>query len=54
MHTVTIRLSDESFSTATVRMRNWLEEQRCEPTGYRYDQNDGHRRRCSRPRLRCR
>jgi len=40
MHTVTIRLSGDDFSTAMVRMRDWLEQHRCEPTAYRYDQND--------------
>jgi hypothetical protein len=40
MHTVTVRLSGEDFATAIVRMRDWLEKHRCEPTAYRYDQND--------------
>jgi hypothetical protein len=40
MRTVTIRLSGEDFSTAIVRMRDWLDKHRCEPTGYQYDQND--------------
>ena len=40
MRTVTLRLSGEDFSTAIVRMRNWLKKNRCEPTGYRYDQNE--------------
>ena len=40
MRTVTIRLSGEDFSTAIVRIRDWLDKHRCEPTGYRYDQND--------------
>ena len=39
MRTVTIRLSGEDFSNAIVVMRDWLEKYRCEPTGYRYDQN---------------
>jgi hypothetical protein len=40
MHTVLLRLSGEEFSTAIVKMRNWLEKNRCEPTGYRYDQDE--------------
>ena len=40
MHTVTIRLSGEDFSAAIVRIRDWLDKHRCEPTGYRYDQID--------------
>jgi len=40
MRTVTLRLSGEDFSTAIVRMRDWLKKNRCEPTGYRYDQNE--------------
>ena len=40
MRTVIIRLSGEDFSTAIVEMRDWLEKNRCEPTGYRYDQDD--------------
>jgi hypothetical protein len=40
MRTVTLRLSGEDFSTAIVRMRDWLEKNRCEPTGYRYNQDD--------------
>jgi hypothetical protein len=40
MRTVRIRLSGEDFSTAIVGMRDWLEKNRCEPTGYRYDQDD--------------
>jgi hypothetical protein len=40
MHTVTVRLSGDDFSTEIARMRDWLEQHRCEPTAYRYDQND--------------
>ena len=40
MRTVILRLSGEEFSTAIVKMRNWLEKNRCEPTGYRYNQDD--------------
>src|SRR5215469_3275697 len=40
MHTVKIRLPGEDFSTAIVGMRDWLEKNRFEPTGYRYDQDD--------------
>ena len=40
MRTVTLRLSGEDFSAAIVRMRDWLKKNRCEPTGYRYDQNE--------------
>ena len=40
MRTVTLRLSGEDFSTAIVRMRDWLEKHRCEPTCYRYEQNE--------------
>jgi hypothetical protein len=37
---VIIRLSGEDFSTAIVRIRDWLEKNQCEPTGYRYDQEE--------------
>jgi hypothetical protein len=40
MRTVTLRLSGEDFSTAIVRMRDWLKKNRCEPTRYRYDQDE--------------
>lgn len=40
MRTVRIRLSAEKFSTAIMGLRDWLEKNRCEPTGYRYDQNE--------------
>jgi len=40
MRTVTIRLSSEDFPNAIVAMRDWLDKNRCEPTGYRYDQNE--------------
>ena len=40
MHTVTIRLSGEDFATAIMGMRDWLEEHRCEPAAYRYDQDE--------------
>jgi len=40
MRTVTIHLSGEDFRTAIVAMREWLKENQCEPTSYRYDQND--------------
>lgn len=40
MRTVTIHLSGEDFRTAITLMREWLDENRCEPTSYRYDQND--------------
>ena len=40
MRTVVLRLSGAEFSTTIVRMRDWLEKNRCEPTGYRYDQNE--------------
>ena len=40
MHTVTVRLSGEDFAPAIVRMRDWLKKHRCEPTAYRYDQDD--------------
>jgi hypothetical protein len=40
MRTVKIRLSGEDFSTAIVTMRDWLEKNRCEPTGYRYDEDE--------------
>ena len=40
MRTVTIRLSGEDFSTAIARIRDWVDKHRCEPTGYRYAQND--------------
>ena len=40
MRTVTLRLSGDDFSTAIIRMRDWLKKNRCEPTGYRYDQNE--------------
>jgi hypothetical protein len=40
MHTVTVRLSGEDFATAIVRMRDWLEKYRCQPTRYRYDQDE--------------
>ena len=40
MRTVIVRLSGEDFSTTIVRMRDWLEKNRCEPTGYRYDQDE--------------
>jgi len=40
MRTVVLRLSGGEFSTAIVKMRNWLEKNRCEPTGYRYDQDE--------------
>src|SRR5260370_22631303 len=40
MRTVTIRLSGEDFPTAIVAMRDWLDKNRCEPTSYRYDQNE--------------
>jgi len=40
MRTVTLRLSGEDFPTAIVRVRDWLKKNRCEPTGYRYDQDE--------------
>jgi hypothetical protein len=40
MRTVIIRLSGKDFAPAIVRMRDWLEKYRCEPTAYRYDQDD--------------
>ena len=40
MRSVTIRLAGEEFSSAIVRIRDWLERHRCEPTAYRYDQNE--------------
>jgi hypothetical protein len=40
MHTVTIRLAADDFFTAIVSIRDWLEKNRCEPTGYRYDQDE--------------
>ena len=40
MRTVVLRLSGVEFPTAIVRMRDWLERNRCEPTGYRYDQDE--------------
>jgi hypothetical protein len=40
MRTVIIRLSGEDFSTAIIRMRDWLREHRCEPAGYRYNQDE--------------
>jgi hypothetical protein len=40
MRTVIIRLPGEDFPTAIVRMREWLDANECEPTGYRYDQNE--------------
>jgi hypothetical protein len=40
MRTVTIRLSGEDFPTAIVAMRDWLDKNRCEPSGYRYDQTE--------------
>jgi hypothetical protein len=40
MRTVIIRLSAGDFSTTIVRMRDWLEKNRCEPTAYRYDQDE--------------
>jgi hypothetical protein len=40
MRTVTIRLSGGDFPTAIVAMSDWLDKNRCEPTGYRYDQNE--------------
>jgi hypothetical protein len=40
MRTVIVRLSGEDFSPTIVRMRDWLEKNRCEPTGYRYDQDE--------------
>ena len=40
MRTVKIRLSGEDFTPAIVRMRDWLKKHRCEPTAYRYDQDD--------------
>jgi hypothetical protein len=40
MRTVTIRLSGDDFSAGIVLIREWLERHRCEPTGYRYDQDE--------------
>ena len=40
MRTITLRLSGEDFSAAIVRMRDWFKKNRCEPTGYRYDQDE--------------
>jgi hypothetical protein len=40
MRTVTLRLSGEDFPTAIVRVRDWFKKNRCEPAGYRYDQNE--------------
>lgn len=40
MRTVVLRLSGEKFSTAILKVRDWLEKNRCEPTGYRYDQDE--------------
>jgi hypothetical protein len=40
MRTVIIRLPGEDFPTAIIRMRKWLDTNECEPTGYRYDQNE--------------
>ena len=40
MGTVVLRLSGVEFPIAIVRMRDWLKKNRCEPTGYRYDQNE--------------
>ena len=40
MRTVILRLSGEDFSAAIITMREWLGRTRCEPTGYRYDQNE--------------
>ena len=40
MRTVILRLSGEEFSTAIVKMRDWLKKNRCEPAGYRYDQDE--------------
>jgi len=40
MRTVVVRLSGAEFSNAIARMRDWLEKNRCEPMGYRYDQNE--------------
>ena len=40
MRTVILRLSGEEFSTAIVKMRDWLKKNRYKPTGYRYDQDE--------------
>lgn len=40
MRTVTVRLLAAGFSAAMGDMREWLDCNQCEPTKFRYDQDD--------------
>ena len=38
MRTVTVRLPAAEFSAAMAAMREWLDQSRCEPSKFKYDQ----------------
>ena len=40
MFTVLVPVHGEEFSTAIMMMRDWFHRNRCEPVGYRYDQDE--------------
>ena len=40
MRTVTVRLSAAGFSAAIAAMREWLDCNGCEPTKFKYDQDE--------------
>jgi hypothetical protein len=39
MRTVTVRLPAIEFSAAMTDMREWLDQNRCEPSNFKYDQD---------------
>ena len=41
LHTTEIRVANIAFSGEMTRMRTWLDSQRFEPAGFRYDHVDG-------------
>jgi hypothetical protein len=40
MPTVTVRLPGAGFAAAMAAMREWLDNNRCEPVKFKYDQDD--------------